>query len=128
MRNVLHRLALIAATGTLLAGVSVGATTLSAGPALASSCSDGTNSSGGVFSSPSGTVQVGSFGSGAQVTGNCFYYNNNSQGRWYMGINWSGRTGYVWVQRLDFGSQHECLDGQNVYSIGSSQCPLENYS
>jgi hypothetical protein len=81
-----------------------------------------------VFSSPSGTVQVGSFGSGVQVTGNCFYYNNVSQGRWYMGISWQGRTGYVWVQRLDFGSEHECLDGQNVYSIGGSQCPLENYS
>jgi|SRR5579875_1510165 len=128
MRNVLHRLALIAATGTLLAGMGVGVTTLSAGPALADSCHDGTSSSGGVFSSPSGTVQIGSFGSGAQVSGNCFYYNNVRQSRWYMGISWQGRTGYVWVQRLIYGSQHECLDGQNVYGIGSSQCPLENYS
>jgi len=126
MKNVLRRLGLMAATGTLVVGAGVGVTTLTAGPALASTCSDGTNSSAGVFSSADGGVQIGTLGSGAQVTGNCFYYNNNSQGRWYMGINYSGRTGFVWVQRLDFGSQHECLIGENVYSIGSSQCPLEN--
>jgi hypothetical protein len=126
VRNVLHRLALIAATGTLLAGVSAGVTTLSAGPALADTCSDGTNSSGGVYSAPDGGIQIGTLGSGVQVTGNCSYWNNNSQGRWYMAISWQGRTGYVWVQRLIYGSQHECLDGQNVYSIGSSHCLLYN--
>jgi hypothetical protein len=126
VRKLRHRLALIAATGMLLTGVSAGVTALGAGPALADTCYDGTNSSGGVYSAPDGGIQIGSFGSGAQVSGNCTYWNNNAQGRWYMAVGWQGRTGYIWVQRLIYGSEHECLDGQNVYSIGSSHCLLYN--
>ncbi|HEY1619746.1 MAG TPA: hypothetical protein VGG25_19145 [Streptosporangiaceae bacterium] len=126
MANLLHRLALIAASGTLVAGLGAGVVTMSARPALADTCSDGTNSPAGVFSDPKGMFQIGTLKSGVQVTGDCFYSNYAAQGRWYMSIYYQGKDDYVWVQRLIYGSQHECLDGQNVYTIGSEHCPLQN--
>jgi hypothetical protein len=41
----------------------------------------------------------------------------------YMG----GGYGYVWVQRLDDGQHHFCVNNGNVESIASDYCPLENY-
>jgi hypothetical protein len=43
----------------------------------------------------------------------------------YIGPGNNGGFGYIWVQRLDFGSSHLCAyNNGSVYSIGSSACPL----
>ena len=67
---------------------------------------------------------------GDEVTGTCQYYNNSSEHRWYMqvfvttGPNQPYPIGYIWVQRLSYGSSHTCDDDGHAYSIGSSNCPL----
>lgn len=133
MRGLLRRLAIIASASMLAAGLGTGVTALSAAPAFASTgpCADGTNAQPtAAHVEPSDTSTTEEYlNSGVQVTGNCSYWDNVSEGMWYMAINWTeGRTLYVWVQRLDFGSVHECLDNGNVYSIGSEQCLLHNAS
>jgi hypothetical protein len=65
------------------------------------------------------------------VTGDCRYYNNTSEGRWYMEIIRSnGGYGYIWVQELKYGSDHNCFvsNSLDLQPIGSSaSCPLQNY-
>jgi hypothetical protein len=67
---------------------------------------------------------------GDKVTGTCQYYNNSSEQHWYMqvflttGPSQPYPIGYIWVQRLSYGSSHTCDDDGHPYSIGSGNCPL----
>ena len=54
--------------------------------------------------------------------------------RWYMQVNYIGPNnnrgyGYIWVQRLNFGSLHLCdLNSDfDLFPIGRSTCPLRAY-
>jgi hypothetical protein len=69
----------------------------------------------------------------AEVTGTCHYFYDVDGGPdWFMQVNYTGPGntdgyGYIWVQRLQWGSSHQCYD-TNAYpfaqKIGSSYCPL----
>jgi hypothetical protein len=67
---------------------------------------------------------------GEVVTGNCVYMNNTSENRWYMKVNYNGHDnnggfGYIWVQRLSFGSEHGCAyNDLGIYPIPSANCRL----
>ena len=67
---------------------------------------------------------------GNRVTGTCQYYNNRSEHHWYMqvfvttGPNQPYYSGYIWVQRLSYGSTHTCNDDGHTHSVGSGNCPL----
>jgi hypothetical protein len=60
------------------------------------------------------------------VTGPCIYIANSfSFGHWFMQVALaSGGYGYIWVQRLAFGSHHQCNKGTAVQPIPSAQCEL----
>ena len=69
------------------------------------------------------------------VKGNCFFYNNYRESHWYMEVNYGGtRPGYIWVQRLYYGSSHRCMITNAsggflaIEPIGyNSDCDLINY-
>ena len=131
MRGLLHRLAIIASAGTLVAGLGAGIGALSTtAPAFASSTSCGDATTAAPTPAHTGPRQKDptkyQIPNGTQVYGPCYYWNNTSESHWYMQISYKGSTLYVWVQKLAFGSEHECLDNGNVYGIGSSNCPLFN--
>ena len=114
--------ALVAGSGSVVAATSV----LTAGPALASSpCTDYTTAQPtAVHNEPSDSSRTLVFlNAGTQVSGNCVYQNNGGEGRWYMTVN-AGGGGYIWIQRLSYGQDHQCDDNGHIYGIGSGQCPL----
>lgn len=102
------------------------------------SCYDTSISSGTIYSSPGPgpnftNFSLGTFTANTNFNLSCYYYNNTSQSRYYAEIQmktYSGfngkRYGYVWVQRLTAGQDHQCISGPTVYAIGSSACPLTN--
>lgn len=66
--------------------------------------------------------------------GYCEYFNNLHEGHWYMTVRTTngsnGGVGFIWVQRLHWGSQHLCAQlGEPVAfsPIGDASCPLYNY-
>jgi hypothetical protein len=80
-----------------------------------------------------------SFSANTTIYGNCNFWDNIGEGHWYMRVyltnGKNGGVGYIWVQRLAWGSQHECfvLGDQlglprGVYRIVSNTlpCPLTN--
>jgi hypothetical protein len=87
-------------------------------------------------SASSPTVQF--LNQGAAVNeGYCEYYNNVSEGHWYMTVRTTngsnGGVGFIWVQRLYWGSQHLCAtpgEPYDLHVIGGSDgvCPLIRYS
>jgi hypothetical protein len=130
LRN-LRRIGLVFAL--LFSGL-IGAATLGAAPAFAGTypCLDDTNiASVNVWPTPADTGStMGSLPSkGKEVNGpGCNWYNNAGEGMWYMQISYESSIGYVWVQRLEWGSEHLCVyNGGNVGEIGSSPCSLYNY-
>ena len=138
MRGFLYRLRHVglacALTAGLAAGVSAGAAALSATPALAVNgpCYDITNAQPTPlhysWSASSQTVKF--LHNDYQVTGTCNYVDNTSENHWYMQVNYigpgnNGGYGYIWVQRLDYGSGHNCkYNTGNIFPIGSGPCPL----
>ena len=99
-------------------------------------CQDTTIASGTVWRSPDGgPLSWGTFGPGETGGFSCTYYNNINQPggeRWYAetapiyGRNHK-QYGYIWVQRLQYGSHHQCLFYGDVFSIGDPECPLIQY-
>lgn len=140
MKASLHRLRLISSAGILAAGLSAGAAAAAATPALAANgpCYDVTNSQPTpLHFDPSASSKTIKFlNNDSTVTGTCNYVDNTSESRWYMQVNYigpgnNGGYGYIWVQRLDYGSGHNCkyYSGQ-MFSIGTYYtdygipCPL----
>ena len=130
----------ITGAGALLAGA-LGA--WSTGPASAADASDYCHD--GTIAQPTAVHKLPSDSSptvqflnqGAPVNeGYCEYFNNVSEGHWYMTVQTTngsnGGVGFIWVQRLYWGSQHLCsyIYGYGYVEdrIGSSACPLHNYS
>lgn len=111
------------------------ATTPKGGPRAqqaSTSCLDIAISDGGVFTSPGpgpgySNVQIGSVSEFQGVALTCHFYNNVGQGKWYgeipKGHYGNNQYGYVWVQRLNYGSNHQCDDG-SIHNIGGTACPL----
>jgi hypothetical protein len=67
--------------------------------------------------------------SGTKVSGDCYYVNNTSEAHWYMEMytsRFSSGFGYIWVQRLSYGSSHSCDDDGHAYAIayGNGNCRL----
>jgi hypothetical protein len=134
MRGILRRLraaglacVLVAGSGAVLAATS---SVLMAGPALASnSCTDSTTAQPtAVHSAPSDSSPTTRYlNTGTAVHGICLYYSNASEGHWYMVVSFSDGGGYIWIQRLSIGQNHQCLDNGQVYGIspGSTHCPLD---
>lgn len=138
MKGFLHRLRLIGLAGVLTAGLGMGVTAATAAPAFAANgpCFDVTRAQPTpLHFKPSASSRTVKFlPNNYMVTGNCAYRDNLSENRWYMQVNYIGRNnnngyGYIWVQRLDFGSLHLCdLNSDfNLFPIGSSTCPLYAY-
>jgi hypothetical protein len=96
-------------------------------------CSDTTIASGNVERSPGGVLSWTTFGAGKGFSLSCTYYNNTAQARWYAetaptyGSN-HNQYGYVWVQRLHYGSTHRCDFYGDIFSIGSGPCTLIDYN
>ena len=80
-----------------------------------------------------------SFNVNTTIYGNCNYWNDLGENRWYMRVyltnGKNGGVGYIWVQRLAWGSQHKCFvlgdqigDPRGAYPITSNAlpCPLTN--
>jgi len=116
----------------------VGATAVTATPALAANgpCFDTTNAQPTPlhFSPSESSPTVKYLPRSHQVTGSCVYWDNLSENRWYMQVNYigpdnNGGYGYIWIQRLGFGSLHLCdLNSDlNLFPIGSGTCPLYVY-
>jgi hypothetical protein len=86
-------------------------------------------------SASSPTVQF--LNRGAVVNeGYCEYFNNVSEGHWYMAVRTmngsNGGVGFIWIQRLYWGSRHLCAtigDPYDLHVIGGSDgvCPLIQY-
>lgn len=133
MKGFLRRLRLIGMALVLAAGLGVGAFA-TATPALAANgpCYDITNSQPTPlhysWSSTSQTVKF--LNNGYTVTGTCNYIDNVNENHWYMQVNYigpnnNGGYGYIWVQRLDYGSAHNCkYQSGQTFGIGSAYCPL----
>ena len=122
LRHLLHKSAVLAAAS--LASCAILA--ISATPATAAgACSDVTTSSGGIFIGPGpGADQVGSFNAGKTFNLSCVYYVQPLQNdRWYAetgnAVYGSShkKYGYIWVQRLNYGSKHKCNYFGDVLSI-----------
>jgi hypothetical protein len=69
------------------------------------------------------------FGPPPNGSNGCEYYLNSVENRWYMPVRTTngsnGGTGYIWVQRLYYGSQHECYTLlYGIKTIGSAYCQL----
>ena len=119
-----------------LAAGTVGAAVSSATPALASGpCRDAAIAQPTPMhhnaSDSSETVKF--LNAGTAVSGTCTYIENDSEQRWYMQVDYTGPGnnngyGYIWIQRLSYGSQFQCEDGGNIFSIGSVYCPLHHQS
>jgi hypothetical protein len=137
MKGFLHRLKLVGVACAVIAGLAVGATAATAMPAFAASgpCYDVTNSQPTpLHYVPSASSQtIKQIHNDYTVTGTCIYYDNVNENRWYMQVNYIGPGndngyGYIWVQRLDYGRGHNCkYNSGQVFSIGSSYCPLYYY-
>ena len=142
MKRFLRRLRLVGLACALTAGLGVGATAataaLTAAPASAANgpCFDTTSAQPTPlhFSPSASSPTVKFLPNNYLVTGNCIYWDNLSENRWYMQVNYIGPNndggyGYIWVQRLNFGSLHLCdLNTDfNFFQIGSSTCPLYAY-
>jgi hypothetical protein len=128
MNRLMQRMAIVGSAFVLAAGAAVGGA--SAAPALATvyPCADWAYAQPTPMhtwytdSSPSEYL----LNAGTEVGSNCDYFNNTSEGRWYMAAWYDGTLGYIWVQRLDYGRYHECYltHNQTTTSIGSNLCPL----
>ena len=85
-----------------------------------SNCVDRTSGTVTVYTSPAnenGSLSWGTLSDNTLVTdASCDYYNNTHENRWFVKLGFHGNTGYVWVQRLGFGSDHECTDGSTFVS------------
>lgn len=138
MKGFMHRLQLIGVAVVLAAGLGMGMTMATAAPALAANgpCWDTTRAQPTPlhFSPSASSPTVKFLPNSYLVTGNCVYRDNLSEHRWYMQVNYIGPHnnhgyGYIWVQRLNFGSLHLCdLNSDfNLFLIGSSTCPLYAY-
>lgn len=138
MKGFLHQLRLIDVTVVLAAGLGMGVTAATAAPALAANghCFDTTRAQPTPlhFSPSASSPTVKFLPDSYLVTGNCVYRDNLSEHRWYMQVNYIGPYnndgyGYIWVQRLNFGSLHLCdLNSDfNLFPIGSRTCPLHAY-
>lgn len=138
MKGFLHRLRLIGVAVVLAAGLGMGVAAATAAPALAANgpCFDTTRAQPTPlhFSPSASSPTVKFLPNSYLVTGNCVYENNRSEHRWYMKVNYIGQHnndgyGYIWVQRLNFGSLHICDFNSdfNFFPIGSSTCPLYAY-
>jgi hypothetical protein len=47
---------------------------------------------------------------GDKVAGTCWWYNNTKEQHWYMEVYLAGGGyGYIWVQRLQHGQNHDCI-------------------
>lgn len=139
MKGFPHRIRLIGLACILAAGLGTGVVATAAAPqALAANgpCFDETNAQPTpVHSEPSKSSRTVQFLPYLHiVTGNCIYRDNLSENRLYMQVNYigpgnNGGYGYIWVQRLDFGTLHLCdLNTDfNLFPIGSRTCPLFAY-
>lgn len=133
LRAAVPAVALLAPCGVF----AVNASAADAAPWPSGSCLDNTIASGTAYTSPGpgpgfSNRAIGDFRAGLQAELNCTYIDNVKQGRWYAEIvpnntytqlNWAS-YGYIWVQRLFYGSAHECTDFFYNKPIGSSECPL----
>src|SRR5579859_5546675 len=113
MSGFLRGLRLIGLAGILAAGLGTGVTMATAPQALAANgpCFDTTRAQPTpLHFSPSASSRTVKFlPNDHLVTGSCIYWDNRSENRWYMQVNYigpnnNGGYGYVWVQRLNFGS------------------------
>jgi len=143
MNSFLHRLKLVGLACALTAGLAGGVAAATAAPAFAANgpCYDVTSAQPTpLHFDPSDSSQTIKFLSDDYtVTGTCNYWDNTSENRWYMQVNYigpgnNGGYGYIWVQRLDLGSGHYCAyDSGQVFSIGTYYagygvpCPLYSY-
>jgi hypothetical protein len=141
MKRFLRQLRVAGLACALIAGLGVGATAattaLTAASASAANgpCVDITNAQPTPlhFDPSASSPTVKFLNSNYLVTGNCNYRDNLSENRWYMQVNYigpnnNGGYGYIWVQRLDYGSEHLCaLNDFFTYPIGSGTCPLYQY-
>jgi hypothetical protein len=134
VNGFLRRLAMIGSAGALAAGLGTGAAVLTAAPAFAATgpCSDVTivqpTPAHSLPSDSSGSVLLSS---GTTVHGSCNYENNTSESRWYMQIYYGSGERYIWVQRLEHGSAHNCDYNGTVTEINdphNNVCPLYPYS
>jgi hypothetical protein len=142
MKGFRCRLRLIGLAGILAAGLGTGAAAATAAPAFAANgpCYDVTNSQPTPmhFYASASSKTIKFLNNGSTVTGTCDYFDNAGENRWYMRVNYigpdnNGGYGYIWVQRLRYGSGHNCryYSGQ-WFSIGTSYadyggiipCPL----
>jgi len=132
MRDLPRRLAIIASACALAITMGTGVVALTAPQALAASntCYDEPNSQPtAAHLQPSASSQtVVYFHPGDTVYGPCTYWNNQGESHWYMQVNYNGGIVYIWVQRLNFGSNHECyyIPTGQFYEIGSSFCLLHD--
>src|SRR5690242_11059652 len=101
--------------------------------AASAHCSDSSIQSGSVWSSPGpgpgySHKVIGSFNAFQGFPLTCYFYNNVGEGRWYAEVptgHYGNRQyGYIWVQRLFYGSDHECDDGTYIWRIPSGPCVL----
>lgn len=127
MTRLLRKIRLIGAACVLAGGLGVGVSVATAAPADAAGyCFDiAIAQPTPVHIYPwdtSATVEFLNYG--AEVTGLCSFLDNLTENRWYMEVNYGGGYAYIWVQRLAYGSMHDCDQGGYLYSIGSGQCPL----
>lgn len=109
--------------------------TVAAHAAAWSNCTDRSIASGSVYSSPGpgpnfSNKVIGTFTSDEFWTLSCHYYNNTEQNRYYAELGkgqfGNNQYGYVWVQRLFYGSAHDCSTFYNTTTIGTADCPLVN--
>lgn len=134
MSGFFRRLAIISSAGVLTAGLGTGAAVLAAAPAFAASgpCSDvATAQPTAAHSLPSEGSDSVLLSSGTQVSGTCNYENNTGEGHWYMQIDYGSGYRYIWVQRLKYGSAHNCDYNGTVTAINDPHhdvCPLYPYS
>ena len=133
MNTLVRRVKASGLACVLAAGLSVGATTFAATPALAANgpCTDVATAQPTAvhWGASASTMTVKFLNDGDIVTGPCDYINNPSENHWYMRVNYIGPNnnngyGYIWVQRLYFGSAHECDFDGTVYAIPSAACHL----
>jgi|ERR1700678_913825 hypothetical protein len=80
---------------------------------------------------PHGDTSSSNFiNNGTPIYGNCDYYNDTGEGMWYMEVATEWGTRYIWVQRLYYGSTHNCYwttgNGWTKGTINQSPCSLTN--